>query len=426
MKRKKRIRGIVDFLKSMKFGLMLLGILGGFSVVGSLVPQGREVNFYEHSYSQAIAKGILMFKIDDLYHSPYFIVLLGALCLNLFLCSISRFSKIIERVRAVPNPSIMDKISSGEMQNKVDHKIVFKEIFQTYGFNGFSKIKKDNNKIMYYSKKSQMGYLGSWFIHLGVLLTIVFYAYGQFTYFTTSVYGLPGESKEVQGTEYRIDIHDFDIDYREDGSIKQYVSHIDLKNQKGDPLKSSNIYVNHPMRHKGYAFYQSAAGWATSIKVYRRDELIQEDILYETTGIADQNGILAIEFQKFYPDFMATENGILSVSNQPNNPKVLYSLFFMGQRISMNVAAIGEAIHWQDFTFVFDDPQMYTYLQVNKMKGKTGAAIGALFILLGLILCFYKKPKELMIVQQGKEVHIFGKNLDTNNKLFREVNLYVE
>ncbi|AKL95647.1 ResB protein required for cytochrome c biosynthesis-like protein [Clostridium aceticum] len=411
MKREKKARGTIDLLRSMKFGLVLLGILGVFSVLGSLVPQGRDVGFYEHNYSQTIAKGILMFKIDDLYHSPYFIILFGALCLNLLLCSVSRFSSIIQKAKAIPNPKTMDRIASNEIQNEIDEKKIFKEIFKSYGFSRFKPVKKDNNKTIYYSKKSQIGHLGSWFIHLGVLLTIVFYAYGQFTYFTSYVYGVPGETKAVQGTNYYVAIHDFNIDYREDGSVRQYISHVDLKNPEGNPLKSSDIYVNRPMRHDGYAFYQSATGWATNIKIYREDELIKEDVLYETTGIADEGGMLAIEFRKFYPDFRSTENGILSVSNQPNNPKVLYSLFFMGQRVAMNVAAIGEPIHWQDVTFVFEEPQMYTYLQVNRMKGKIGAAIGSLLIMLGLILCFYRKPKELIVIQGEKELQIFGKNI---------------
>lgn len=387
----------------MKFGLIFLGLSGAISVIGSLIPQGNEATFYENNYSSFWSSMILALKFDDIYHAWYFVILFGALCLSLLLCSVTKISGIMKRMTRIPDNKTMVKLS------KVDQEAAdVKEIFKAQGFNKFKMLQKDNNKIMYYSKKHRLGYLGSWFIHVGVLLTIVFYGYGQIAFFSTNIYGVPGEIKAVQGTDYQVDIQDFYVDYREDGSVEQYTSNVELINNDGKLVKSTNVYVNKPMRHDGYAFYQTATGWATDFKIYRGDELIKEDIFYESTGIIEEREEIAIQFTRFFPDFRATEGGIVSVSSQPNNPKVLYTIFFRGHRVAMGVAEIGETINWYHYNFVFDNPRMYTYLHINKMPGKIGAMVGSLLIMVGLFLCFYMKPKEMVVMMEGNRLVIFG------------------
>lgn len=393
----------------MRFGLVLLGALGVLSIIGSFIPQGRDVAFYHNHYSPNKTKAILVLKMDDIYHSFYFIVLFGALCLNLFLCSISRLSSILKKIKEIPDYKTLEKLDKKTQDESLDKDSIIK-VFKEYGFKRFNRIEKKNNKIVYYSKKNSISYLGSWLIHTGILLTIVFYGYGQLTYFTTNVYGVPGEAKEVLGTAYRIEINDFNIQYREDGTVEQYISQVDLKQQDGDFIKTEEIYVNNPMRYQGYAFYQTATGWATDIKIFREEELIKEDIFYESTSIMDENSQVLIQFTRFYPDFLFNDRGIINLSNQLNNPRVLYSIFFRGERMAMNVAAMGEAIQWNEFTFIFNNPQRYTYFQVNKMKGKLGVLIGSLLLILGLYLCFYRRPKELVIIKNDNILQIFGNN----------------
>lgn len=411
MENKENLSNIISYFKSMKFGLILLGMLGILSVVGSFIPQGRDMGFYHGNYSAIVAKTILALNFNNLYHSLIFIILFGALCMNLFLCSITRLNKILDKAFKVPDIKKM-KIISKEKMEENKKALSVEEISKKYGFNSLNKMEKVNNRTVYYGKKNGIGYLGSWFIHVGVLLVIVFYGYGQYTFFSTYVYGVPGETKEVLGTSYSIEIDDFNIHYREDGSVEQYLSNINLKTSEGDILKTKNIFVNNPMRHNGYAIYQTATGWAADIKIYANEGLLKEDIFYESTTIADERGPVAIQFTKFYPDYISTENGIYSRSNQLNNPKVLYSIFFMGQRVAMDVASIDEHIHWYDYTFVFENPKMYTYFQVNKMKGKMGAIIGAVLACLGLILSFYIKPKEIIVSVSKDNIEIFGKNIN--------------
>src|SRR5690554_2919138 len=94
------------FLKSMKFGLILLGLLCLITTIGSIIPQGREETFYFTTYSPLWAQLIMSFKLFDIYHSTAFIISFAALSLNLFLCSTVRLKNVInkmKRLKLIPN-----------------------------------------------------------------------------------------------------------------------------------------------------------------------------------------------------------------------------------------------------------------------------------------------------------------------------------
>ncbi|MDR5658010.1 cytochrome c biogenesis protein ResB [Serpentinicella sp. ANB-PHB4] len=393
---------MLKFLRSMKLGLILLVIIGVFSVIGSIIPQGRDEAFYLSRYSENMSRLIVSTKAYDIFYSKYFIFGCIALMINLSLCSIVRLNIIIKEIRKIPSNKSMKQIQT-EFSNA-------QEIAKKYGFNKINH-EEDGQKRTYYYKKNKVGYFGSWMIHLGVLLIICFYSYGHYTEFTTSVYGVPTTSKPIEGTELNLRINEFDIEYREDGSIEQYISKVDLLTSDNQHIKSEKIYVNNPMRYDGLTFYQTATGWASNIQVYHNDTLIMEDIFYESTVMYENRDDIVIQFNKFYPDLIMTPQGLFSASNEMNNPHVLYTIFYNGQRVDMNVSSIGETIEWNNYKFIFDNPQMYTYLQINEMKGKMGALIGSIIIVIGLVLCFYFKPKEILIHQKKNKIVLYGKNL---------------
>lgn len=408
------------FLKSMKFGLILLGLLCLVSIAGSVVPQGREETFYLTNYSSLWYELIMTFKIYDIYHSIGFIVLFFALALNLFLCSTVRLKKVINKIQ-----SLSLKPTKAQLKNPVNIVKYYdpntvNNIFKSQGFRKVD-FKKDEAEEVYYSNKNKIGYLGSWLIHVGILAIIIFYGYGQYTFMDTAVYGIPGSVQEVEGTDYIMNINDFNIIYREDGSVQQYITDGTLTDKYGNQLVSGEIYVNNPMRYDGYIFYQHSTGWASEINVFKDEELLSEDVIYDGTAYVNNDEFIAIQMHHFYPDFVATEMGFASKSNEFNNPKILYSLFYGGQRVVMNIASPMEDIHWQNFTFSFNTPQRYTYLSVNKMNGKIGAMIGSIVIMIGLFLAFYMKPKQLIVERKTDSLYIYG-DYSFNNKVSVERN----
>ena len=62
---------------------------------------------------------------------------------------------------------------------------------------------------------------------------------------------------------------------------------------------------------------------------------------------------------------------------------------------------------------------MYTLLQINHDPGIAFAALGGLLQVLGLLLAFYLRPKELRIVVDDGKVYLWSKSYGNDN-LYKE------
>ena len=83
----------VNFLSSVKFGIVLLCILVVFSMVGMLIIQQNVQGFDSHYAGMTPAEKSVYgaLGIFDIYHSWYYNFLLLVLSLNIVLASIDRF-----------------------------------------------------------------------------------------------------------------------------------------------------------------------------------------------------------------------------------------------------------------------------------------------------------------------------------------------
>jgi cytochrome c biogenesis protein len=395
------------FIKSMGFGIFLLVSILILSVIGTLLPQGYEPEFYRSTYSEYIAELVTFLGVDHIYTSMLFAVLFMALAINLLLCSTSRFKRIIIKVRQRYDFNSMKEISSYKLVKQQKYSTVYKHIFKAFGAAGFFKYKNKNG--IYYSSKNVVGYFGSWLLHLGIMLVILFYIYGQATFYSSGIYGTPGEVISLEGTNYKAAIRTFNVSYRENGSISQYTTALELIDAEGKRLKQGNLNVNNPMRYKGYSFYQTGTGWAADCNAYKDTLLLKKGIIYETSAINIPEENIAIALTKFYPDFAANDLGFTTLSDKPNNPALLYAVYYRSELVKMDIVHPGDAIKWNEYSFNIDNFRRYTYLKINKMRGQEGAAIGGILIILGLLFTFYFKPRELAIKKRGDMLYIYSK-----------------
>ena len=83
----------------MKFAIILLVVVAIVCVIGSLVPQGEQFEAYRDSYSERAAAFILAFRLDDVFHSWWFLALVSLLCLSLVFCNLSRVRALIRQTK---------------------------------------------------------------------------------------------------------------------------------------------------------------------------------------------------------------------------------------------------------------------------------------------------------------------------------------
>ena len=95
------MKKVISFLRSMKFGMILLVLVMACSVAGSLIVQQGTPMDYVKRYGADTAQLIMALKLNDVFSAPYFIVLMAALCLNLTLCSIVRLPRSMRAAAAL-------------------------------------------------------------------------------------------------------------------------------------------------------------------------------------------------------------------------------------------------------------------------------------------------------------------------------------
>ena len=98
------MKKIIRFLRSMQFGMILLALVIACSVAGSLIVQQREPMEYVNRYGEDAARLILALKLNDVFSSVYFLVMMAALCLYLCFFMVPTAVALTEEGYAIVSP----------------------------------------------------------------------------------------------------------------------------------------------------------------------------------------------------------------------------------------------------------------------------------------------------------------------------------
>lgn len=392
---------IWKFLSSMQFAVALLVILAAACSLSSFITQGQTYEWYAAQYSERTAALILALHLDDAYHSWWFAAISAFLCLNLLLCNVIRAPHILRRMREEKDPASALRIPETAMAEGVRDP---QELFRKLHMPSPAESTDENGHRVLYSVKNSIGLWGAWVCHLGILLLIAGFALGQITLENYVVYGVPGQSRKVGDTGYVVTIDDFRIGLREDDTVEQYTADITVRdvslNGNGDAA-SASISVNNPAKLFGMTYYQNSTGWAAKIHVDENGEALQDEVICagEYLAVADKPD-LVIYFNAFYPDYMMVPGqGPATLSGQLNNPAYLYSVYYRGEIIGMNILMPDEELTIDEYTVTFSEPQNYTLIQVKRDRFTPLALLGGLVTMFGLFLAFYIRPSRVYAVE---------------------------
>ncbi len=90
-----------DFFCSLKLAIITLILLAMTSIIGTVIQQNKSPQEYMEIYgmSESTYKTLNALQFFDMYHSYWFLSLLGIFAVNLICCSIKRLPRIIKVVR---------------------------------------------------------------------------------------------------------------------------------------------------------------------------------------------------------------------------------------------------------------------------------------------------------------------------------------
>ena len=398
---KRSFKKTLGFFFSMRFAIGILLVLVIACTAGSVIPQGNSRDWYLANYSSRAAGAVLLFGLDDVFHSLWFIILTIILCLNLLGCNLLRFPSLIKRTRHGFDPSRRIKaiLEQGECDALTKDPL---RLFTSLRFRRPVMVTGDNGRACMYAAKNKIGMWGPWLTHLGMLIIIAAFALGQMTKKEYTVYGVPGQTKPVGDTGFELTIDSFEVDLREDDTVEQYTSHLTMTDLKSGKSSSGQAMVNHPLTLFGMKLYQNSTGWAAGVQVVRNGDVLQDEVICagEYLQIKD-NPDLTVMLSAFYPDYITGADGRpATASSRINNPAYLYRLYYQGNVLGMNVLTGDEVITVEDYEIRFKDPLSYTLIQVKRDPYTPLAALGGLILLTALILAFYLRTAELAAEEQ--------------------------
>ncbi|MDO4345369.1 MAG: cytochrome c biogenesis protein ResB [Eubacteriales bacterium] len=395
------LKKIWNVFHSMKCAVILLVILAAACTAGSLIPQGEVAAYYTTVYPKWAGSLILAIDLDHMFTAWWFILMAALLCLNLVLCSILRFPQLRKQYCTYYTPGAA-RTAGGVTARwlwKPKEEEAKKRVFAGLHFKMVNAPGEDGQPF-YYAVRRRVGIWGSWICHLGMIAVIIGFGIGQKYMMDTSVYGVPGQEKQVEGTDITVSIDDFQVLLRDDYTVEQYQAKLTVTDTKTGRSQSGTTQVNSPFHAFGMDFFQNSTGWATTAKAYKGDELLEEKVLCQGEFIGLEEIPLQVQMTAFYPDYYNDGTGPQTLSPVLKNPVVIYTIYYDGNFFSMEAIGTGLPIQIDDYRFVFESPRQYTLIQIVKDPTISYVALGGLLMLIGIFLAFFCRTEELWMYEK--------------------------
>ena len=406
------MKKIGRFLSSMPFAITLLVLLAAACALSSTIQQGQSFEVYAAQYGERMAGFILSMRLDDAFHSWWFISLSALLCLNLVCCNLIRMPALLKRTRGFAKPDGAAQAgNTAEVEGSGDPECLFTAL-------RMPKPQKLKDGTLF-AAGNRAGFWGAWVCHLGILLLILGFVLGQMFAEQYTVYALPGQTKQIGDTGLSVTVEDLQISRAENGSVLQYTSALTVTDPESGKTEKGFTSVNAPAVLFGYKFFQNSVGWGADVRVLKNGELLQTEGLCvgEFFAIADKPE-LVIYFPEFYPDYSGRKD-MTNPSVDIKDPGYLYQVYYERQILGMNVLTGSDELTIDEYTVIFEKPRNYTLLAVKRDRFTLIVLLGGLITFAGLVMAFWLQPRTVTAVPEGEGWHVYGR-CRKGGALFRE------
>ncbi len=401
-------------LSSVSTGIIFLILVVIASAAGTFILQRplTEPQQLLKAYSPATLRWLDAAGLTDVFHSWWFITLLGFLCINIVLASIERFpgvwryfSKPYRRPDAhfltglplhVEIP-VRDTHAAVESAERAFRRLGMKPQHVGAG-----------EEFSLYAERHRFARLAAYVVHLSLLLIfgggIVDAVWGYRGYMALTLDGQSNEIDMRDGTKkplpFTVRCEGAGQENYADGSPRRWWSRLTVL-ENGREVKRQEIEVNDPLVYRGLRFFQSGygnSGELGSIRLLAVSKQnpadVREIVLHprESVALDPEN---SIQLAAFVPDLVINGDRIESRSDEPNNPAI---------QLSVNSKQAGESKVWlfanyptfshpssSPYDFKYKDLAMgyFTGLQVSYEPGQWAVWAGCILMGIGLMMAFY-------------------------------------
>ena len=425
---------IWSFFSSVKLSVFLLLTLAIVSIVGTVVPQDQSIEYYRSAFGQLWGTLILLFGVDDTYHSLWYRLLMGLLSMNIIVCSIDRLSA----TWSIIFPKLQT-VSVTRFRNKTD-RIIFdimdtvgkiRESMSVYLSKKLShcELKTTDKGFYFYGETGRKSRLGVYAVHLSVLIMILGGIIGSFFGFEAYVQISEGQQTNtiVVGQDqtfelpFAIRCDDFSVSFYENGSPSEFKSILSLI-RDDRVIFTKPILVNHPLRFEGINIFQSSYG---SMTPEYREESPETVVLFfqnaktrlsypvkaklnQRVELPEGKGFVTIQNYQSSFNFSGHSLGptltlMLEIksSSEPNaqlKPQLVmlpvqYENFDRMRQGYFIISVMNESA----FRIPDSEKRYYTGLQITKDPGVWFVYSGFVIMLLGIFVTFFISHRQYFI-----------------------------
>lgn len=395
-----------DFVRTfgnVLFAVSLFVVWGILTMIGVVVDQGKDASAYFGSYPAPLARAIIRLGFDNIYHSVWYIGIIGLILTSLAVCT---FKRVIPARLPPLHPVKIDKIPLHAIfEVSGSEESVRERVEGFFRERGWIIRKREFGGVEWsFADKHNWARRGVLIAHLG--FTII--AAGTTLYWARGFSGEMGivTGQSVQIPETKAIIHLDNFSYRiqpistKSGIVYQpidYVSHVTATGNDGIP-KTYTVRVNHPIDIDGTLYYQASYGFAMRFTVMHNGKRVPDlssRVMTEGETLEFPGSQRTLVYGRFIPT-VDRQTQMPAPDPRVNNPAVVLDL----QDAGNETGAVLVPLHsWIDigggWRVVPDQYIIYSGFQYRHDPGIPLVAIGALVLIAGLVISFYFLPARL-------------------------------
>jgi cytochrome c biogenesis protein len=397
-----------DFVRTfgnVLFAVSLFVVWGVLTLIGVIVEQGQDPSQYFASYAAPIARAILRLNFDNIYHSPWYIAIVGLILLSLAVCT---FKRVIPARLPPLRPVNVEKIQLHDsFETEGDPAEVRRRLTAFFGERGWRMRERIFGGIEWsFADRHDWARRGVLVAHAGFVIiaagTTLYWARG----FSGEFALLTGSTTQVDRTRALVHLDDFAYKIApimtKSGMVYQpidYVSRVTVTGNDG-VLKRMTVRVNHPIDVDGTLYYQASYGFGMRFLIThagRRNDELSNRTLLEGDSIDIPGTTHTLTYERFAPT-VDRQSGMPTADPRVNNPAVVLDLSQAGSPLGAALVPLHTWIDLGDgWRAIPQRYVLYSGFQYRNDPGVPLVGIGAFVLLAGLVISFYFLPARLYV-----------------------------
>ena len=442
MKNKKSKSGanpVWQFFSSVRLAIFLLIILAVTSIIGTVIPQGETLQYYLDNYGPGMFKAIKLLKLDDTYHSWWYLTLLGLFSLNLVICTLNRLPftlKLFRRDYIDVTADYLRRVTfrrEWNLNHSHDSDLTQAIIKKFRDVTGARREKKlDDGGTVYMAESGKWSYWGLYGLHISILIIFAGAVYGSLAGFKGRIMLLEGETTDYAvaaadpsekiplGFSIRCDR--FFVDFYDTGAPKEFRSDLTIIDHGKEVVKKS-ILVNDPLTYKGVTFYQSSYQSIpeVSVKVSASSGAVRTMVIPAFQRVSWPEAGLTMGLMKFLPNVHGVPAARIWIGDASGRADALW-LFQGGVK---DITAAGKPYRVE---MISATERYMTGLQVKKDPGVWVVWLGCTGLIAGFAIVFWVGHRRmwLYIGPDGKTVLLGGQSNKNRLQFEKDFNALAE